>query len=316
MMRRFAAGALTVILLAGCSSSKLTGAVSGYGTAVNVAVKAQQEQLTSFSTQETKRISDDLAARRAELTYSKGCVAVVNTPETVGDCYVVTRDGQRIATPYEASNIVALGAALEEYARQLNRLAADSSKDGEAFVTSMTTLAASIAELSGAVAKSTGTKPAVTEPQLGAVAKVVATVGNVYLQREREAALRRIIIASDPFVQQATTALSKADEVLRGYGLTIALDKLSASEEALAQAIADKASVGIVQDRQAAFLRQFDEFKKGAAMQSGFKGLGAAHARLADVARSGASAEDMLAYMRELMAAAKSIAQSVQTLRT
>lgn len=313
-MRSLSAAALVVVLLAGgCSSSGLiTSNVAAFGALTTEAVDGQKVKLATFSKAETERIKAKLARDKVELTYSPGCVAVVHTTVAADDCFVMEISGKPVETAYDAVHVIALGEALAEYAAQLGQLAADSSKDGQAFGTSLTGLATSVGQLDAALAGIANTKPVVAQGQLGALATVAAEVGKLYLRQQRASALRKIIIAAHPFVQEATTLLSRADGALRGYDLSMRFNEMVRAQGALGEAIAANSGIG---PKQEAFVRSFEGFRQAAASEDVFLRLGAAHGKLADAARAGASVADMAAYLTELTQAAKAIAQATKVLR-
>lgn len=314
MMRALSAAALVVVLLAGCASGKLAGAVPAFGTATSAAVKVQQEQLVAFTNQEAERIKQDLARDRVALGYSDGCGRLTDPRAKAEDCYLVGTTGTAIETPFVASNVVALGNALVAYADALGQLAADSRKDADAFSKSLTDLAASVGGLNGAVSKVTSVSK-ISPAQLGAVASIVGKVGNLYFEHQRATALRRIIVASDPFVQEATAVLAAADEALRRNSTAQAFIRLEVASNALEESIEAGQGAQALRPKQDAVFTEFAALRQRAAMRNGFVLLGDTHHDLAAVARSGASFEEMAAYAMRLAETAKAIAQSAETLK-
>lgn len=316
-MRRLALFAIVLLLLGGCgSTAKLTGAATGFGAVTSGAVKAQKTQLATFAAGQTKRMEAQLATDATLLTFSPGCTTLVETLKGAEDCFVTDRSGKPVVTAYDVEHVLALGAALDLYAQELVRLAGDSSKDADAFSASLTSLANAVAALDGAAAKTFKSKPTASPPKLTAVANVVATVGNLYFQHQRAAALRKIIISSQPVVKNAIGTLVEADDALRGYDLATEFAEMVRLRGDLALAIASKAGPDAIGAKQRAFLARFDRLKGRATLQSSFAELVDTHERLAIAAASGASAEDMLAYMKSLTSAAASVAQSLETLKS
>lgn len=314
-MRALTAATLVAILLAGCTSGRLTGAVGGFGTATSAAVEAQQDQLAAFSTQDASRIKQELADARVALNFSEGCVQLADPRAPMDQCYLVDASGNAVETPFYAANVVALGDALVGYSAALGQLAADSRKDADAFGKSLTDLANSVGALSGAVSKVTSLSK-VSPAQLGAVASIVGTVGNLYFEHARATALRKIIVASDPFVQEATAVLAAADEALRRNSTAQALLRLEATSEALEQAIAAGQGAQAIRAKQDAVFVEFDALRQRSALRSGFVLLGDAHRELAAAARAGASFKEMVAYATRLAEAARAIAQAAATLKS
>jgi hypothetical protein len=318
MMRALSAAALVVVLLAGgCgSTAKLTGAVTGFGTVTSGAVKVQKTQLQNFAADQTRRMEAQLATDSTLLTYSAGCTILVETLRGAEDCFVTDRFGKPVVTTYDVEHVLALGAALDLYAQELVQLAGDNGKEADAFSASLTSLANAVAALDGAAAKTFKSKPATSPPQLTAVANVVATVGNLYFQHQRTVALRKIIVSSQPIVEGAISTLVEADDALRGYDLATEFAEMVRLRGDLALAIAAKAGPDAIGAKQKSFLAKFERLKGRAAMQSSFSELAKTHENLAIAAASGASVEDILAYMKSLTSAAASVAQSLETLRS
>jgi hypothetical protein len=315
MMRGLSVAALLVVLLAGCTSSKLSGQASGFGKLTLDAVAAQKLQLSAYAEEEAKDIAAELAEKRVELTYSSACLGLANHTDEPAACVVLTASGDKVPTPFAATNTVELAASLGAYADGLVQLSGDFSKDSTAFSASLALLATRVGGLSGAISSVAQQKLPFSTAQLSAVANIAATVGNLYLESERANALRRIIVAADPFVREATLQLARSDEQLRGIGLARAFEKMRLARVALSKAVASEAASTAVGVKQKEFLKAFDDYKRQAAMKSGFLALGEAHGQLAAIAKSGGSAADMAAYFLKLTTAAKSIAQSVQTLK-
>ncbi|MFY8031942.1 MAG: hypothetical protein ACOVO5_08925 [Devosia sp.] len=61
MMRGLSIAALLVVVLAGCTSSKLSGQASGFGKLTLDAVAAQKLQLSAYAEEEAKDIAAELA---------------------------------------------------------------------------------------------------------------------------------------------------------------------------------------------------------------------------------------------------------------
>jgi len=314
MMRGLSIAALLVVLLAGCTSSKLNSSVSTFGVATGEVVKAQQQSLLAYATSERQRIRAKLAADKVKLILSPGCIALASHPEQVASCFVTTSDSQPIASYADPANVIALGNAMQAYALQLNRLAGDANADAQSFTKSLLALAGSVGSLDGALAGLGNTDRVTTQKHLDAVATIVATAGNLYLSSQWAAMLRRIIIASDEVVQSATYRLAKADETVRGYSNVATLQLLAAAEEDVSVAIDAGATPAVIADRQTAFLTLFEQYRVKASVQSGWLSIGVAHGELARMARSGASPSDMLAFTQALMAAARSVGVALQTL--
>ena len=211
-------------------------------------------------------------------------------------------------------NILALGQALNAYAKGIATLAADSSSDEKAFAKSLSDLATNVGGLDGAIAKaSNGT--GLPQAQLNAVATIISQAGNLYFEFRRVAVLRRIIIASDPFVQQATAVLSATGDPLRLAIMNGALQDVRNASFALDDAISKDASVSEIKTKQAAVFAAMDNYKQRAGTSDAFAKIGAAHADLARAAKAGASGPDLQAAIFRLADAGKAIKQSVDVLQ-
>lgn len=304
---------LALAVLVGCASAKLNGSVTEFSAVTGEAVKMQRQALSSYATTERQRIRAELARERVGLALSTGCIGLESAPQQLDNCYVTRLDGTPIEVYAEPEHVLALGTAMETYALQLNRLAGDAAADSRTFSASLMALATSVGSLDGAIAK-ISSQAAVPQKRLDAVASIAASVGNLVLASQRAEALRRIIIASDDTVQSATSSLAQADEALRGAANIAALQALSRAEAELETAVSSNAATTVIEQKQGAFLKLFDEFRQRAATQSAWTAIGSAHHKLADVARSGASPADILAFTKQLMTAARSIALAAQNL--
>jgi hypothetical protein len=315
-MRALSAIALATVLLAGgcTSSSRMTTAVDAFSKETLKALELHRRQLAFYTTEATDDFANDLADERAVLTITTGCVTAVDDPQSLAECRVEKRGGGKVEFVFQPANVIALSAALQDYVAQLGRLAASSKQDTDAFGAAVRAVASSVASLDGATASLVKTPPVTSKAQLDAVANIVAEVGSIYLASQRVTALRKIIVASNDIVVEAAEQLAKVDDLLGEYASIAALEDLNAAENDLRAAVASGASKAVVREKQQLMLRNFNAFREKVAVQSGFLALGRAHDELAQAARSGASVEDMLAFTKELMNAARAVGQSIPAL--
>jgi hypothetical protein len=267
----------------------------------------QAGQLRNVVAAETERIRTDLAKDRADLRLS-GCG--IQLVDDVGNrAYGVCRLSRHLsggAAPIEQAltpdNILMLETALAEYGKNLALLASDSSQDQASFSAAVTVLGASLGKLDGAIAKATAGPRIGTDAKLGAVASIIARLGNLIFAYQRQAALKRIIVESDAFVAEAGALLEQADEQILLYDVGAAYREATAAE-VKATSIANNATASVADIRAAhnTLYAAIDWLNAVTARKQQISNLVQVHHALAVAARSGASRSNLEEAMRKLI---------------
>ena len=309
----FAAGfAVAALALAGCVNPAFRDSVGEYGALTKASAAQQNARVAAVAADEEERIRADLAARRVDLRLDRKCAltlaeasagvpgdATAAAPVT---CTLVERGGTPVEQAPGFANIIGLTGALSNYADNLILLASDSSADQAAFGSSVTALGNSLGGLDAAVRKAAGAEPATAGPQISAVASLMAEAGSLYFEQRRGRILKAIVIRADPIVQQATNLLSGVDDRLQLYYRADLARTLLATQDAASAVAASPASsevdVRAAQDKLFATLAQYNA--QGADTLR-FQAIGAAHAKLAQAARKGASAQEMAAAIEAII---------------
>lgn len=305
---------ILVTSLSGCAGEQFLTSVSGFDEATNAAVVVQSDQLEAFSETQSEKIRSSLAEGRVDLRISGGCANLVGVAFRISDCQIVRFDEEKLEQPFVGENILALGAALGDYASSLGRLAADASKDADAFSKSLSDLAVSLGRLDGAIDKAGGGS-VVDAEKFGAVATILAEAGNLYFEQSRMSKLKKIIIESDPFVQEATKLLSGAYEALRLDTMGEAFARLNDASDAAIEEVATATSTPAqIRKKHDALFSELAAFKRRAAIRNSFSALGEAHKALKMASESGASSDDLKVAILRIIESAKIIKIAADTL--
>jgi hypothetical protein len=282
-------------MVSACVNPAFRQSIGEYGTLTKAAAAQQNARVAQIAAAEAERIRADLAARRADLRLKPDCAArLLSDPSGGGGpapaCGLVEAGGKPVAQAPGFANVIALTAALSDYAEELIALAADSTEDQAAFARSVTDLGTAVGGLEGAVRTAGGGAAASDAPRIDAVAGLLAETGSLYLAQRRAAVLKRIVVAADPVVQAATGLLSGADDrVQLYYRAELATALLQAQDHASAVASDPGSSVADVRAAQDALFAQLAAYNGQGADTLRFQAIGEAHAKLAQAARAGAS---------------------------
>jgi len=279
-----------LLCLGGCINTAYRDSVGQFGTLTKASVAVQDQRLTALTADENERIHKALADNHVDLSLAPECALLLLPPDPTArpaPCSLVDAAGRPVEQVPTYAHIKALGQALSDYSDNLILLAADTTKDQAAFSQSVTGLASSLGNLDGAIRKATGAPASTSSAKIGAIAAVVAKAGRLFLAAERGRVLKKIIIAGDPLVQEATGILADVDDRLGLYdsaGLLQAANAAKVTVSRLAAAGAPPAELRAAQD--ALFARVAD-YNARASEQERYAAIGAAHAKLAEAARSG-----------------------------
>jgi hypothetical protein len=322
-LRRLALAGVAALALAGCAvDPAFRETVGQFGTVTKEAVGQQNDRLATIASNEAERIRADLAARRAILVLDPNCASVLTAPSGASDparpapqCTLLVQGGQLEPAPTFA-NVLALSGALSTYSDALIALAADSTEDQQAFAASLSGLASSLGKLDGAIQQATKATPVDRSAKLGAVAGLIAEAGNLYFAHQRDQALKRIILAADPLVQEATGLLSGVGAGIDLYDRTALGRALFAAQDSAQETAADpNQSVAAVRAAQDNLFTALDAYNHYGEDRRQFGEIGAAHARLAEAARRGASLAQLKAAIEAVVRLASTTDATIKAFR-
>lgn len=299
-----------------CTSAAFRQSAGQFGTLTKAGVAAQNQRLAAIVADDQERIRAELAAGHVDLRLDPACAETVTSQETgpVAPCRLVRADGQPLEAPLSVDNVVALSAALTDYADSLIALAADSTQDQAAFVTSINGLGTSLGRLDGEVRKAAGAAAGNDRAQIGAVATVVAEAGNLYFAYRRSHALRRIVTAGDPIVQRAVAILVRVQLRVRQYDRSALFAQVQAAQGRASQLANTGAAAADLRAAQNQLYDRLAAYNGAGAEVARFVAIGEAHAALAQAARAGASPEQVAAAIEAILHLAGTIHTSVETL--
>lgn len=314
------AGAASLVLGA-CVNPAFRETTGQFGAVTKAAVSQQNERLAVIAANEAERIRADLAANRRQLVLDPACGLEVALDEAAPapECKLLI-SGQPSATPIEQApryqNILDLSDALNGYADGLIALTADASKDDAAFAKSLSGLASSLGTLDGAIQKATDAKPTDRSAKFGAVATLVAQAGSLYFAHQRNKALKRIVLAGDPLVQEAVALLSGVGSSIDLYDRKGLLTKLTKAQDLAEEAALDNSqSVAAVRAAQDDLFTALAAYNSYGADRRRFAEIGVAHAKLAAAARRGASLAEMKAAVEAVVKLASTARTTIETLQ-
>jgi hypothetical protein len=316
---------LGAAMLAGCVNPAFRESVGEYGALTKASAAQQNGRVAAVAADEAERIRADLAARRVDLRLSADCAAALAEANAVlaadpgaqaPTCSLVERGGKPVEQAPGFANIIALTGALADYSDTLILLAADSSADEAAFGQSVTSLGNALGGLDSAVRQATGAPAGAAGPEIGAVATLMAETGSLYLEQRRGRALKEIVIRADPLVQQAANLLSGVDDRLQlYYRADLARTMLNAQNAASAVVASPTSSEADIRTAQDALFAAVAQYNAQGADTLRFKAIGAAHAKLAQAARKGASAQEMAAAIEAIIHLAGTADATVNALK-
>jgi hypothetical protein len=270
-------------LLTACSGARFQTAAGRFGLETEATMNGQSEQIEQVSALETRRLRDNIAAEKTLLGLHEDCQE--NTPDAEGrfkPCKLVAveKNDEVVVFSYELPAILTLQDALATYGANLAELADDAEEDQAAFSASVDKLGASIGKLDAAISEAAKTDRIDSQAKIGTIASVIAGLGNLVFRFQRRHALRRIIVANDPLIQEALAVLQLADADATAYKRLAALR--------IAQDARVKASLAGDAERAARNEELFKAVERLNAFESNkirLEKLAAIHGALADMAR-------------------------------
>jgi hypothetical protein len=309
------------LVAAGCVNPAFRETTGQFGAVTKAAVSQQNDRLAVIAANEAERIRADLAANRRQLVLDPACGLEIALDEAMPapECRLLV-SGRPSPTPIEQApryqNILDLSDALNAYADGLIALAADASEDEAAFAKSLSGLATSLGSLDGAIQKATGATPADRSAKFGAVATLIAQAGNLYFAHQRNKALKRIVLAGDPLVQEAAALLSGVGAGIDLYDRKGLYAKLRSAQRQAQDTAADTSqSVEAVRVAQDDLFTALAAYNSYGADRRRFAEIGVAHAKLAAAARSGASLAEMKAAVEAVVKLASTARTTIETLQ-
>jgi hypothetical protein len=307
------------LFLTACVNPAFRESIGEYGALTKAAAAQQNARIAAVAAEEEERIRSGLAENRVDLRLKPDCAARLLTDPAGGGeaptCTLVAQGGKEIEQAPGFANILALTGALSDYADNLVALAADSTADQAAFAQAVQSLGTSVGNLDGAVRAATRAPPGQDGAKIGAVAALLADAGNLYFAQRRAAALKRIVIASDPVVQDATRLLSGVDDRLQLYYRSeLASVLLSAQANASAVAGTPSSSTQDVRAAQDALFQALAAYNNQGADTLRYKAIGEAHGKLAAAARRGASPAELRDAISAVVQLAATAGTTIHTL--
>jgi hypothetical protein len=317
---RRAVAALFAFALSACVNPAFRESIGEYGALTKAAAAQQNARVAAIAADEEERIRADLAERRADLRLKPDCAARLLTDPAGGgaapQCALVEVGGKPIEQAPGFANVIALTAALSNYADQLIALAADSSQDQAAFTQSVTGLATAVGGLDGAIRTATGAAAGQDGARINAVASLLAEAGNLYFAQRRAAVLKQVVIAADPTVQAAANLLSGVDDrVQLYYRAELASALLKAQDHASAVASSPTSTVADVRAAQDALFEQLAAYNSQGADTLRFRAIGEAHSKLARAAQAGASPGELKAAIEAIVHLAGTAGAAAEALK-
>lgn len=208
------------ILLTGCAGTRFQTAAAKFGVETEMVMASQSEQIEDVSALETERLRDAIAANKVLLALNDDCFdPVPNAKGQFKKCMLIERgsDNKVVSFNYDLPDILALQDALASYGANLALLADTAEADQAAFSASVDKLGASMGKLDLAISKAAKTERLVSGEKISTIASVIGTLGKLAFKYQRRHALRRIIVANDPLVQEALALLNSAEFEVANY---------------------------------------------------------------------------------------------------
>ena len=293
----------SALVLSGCISPAFRESVGQFGAATKAAVTAQTSQLTEVIASEREKIRNELATNGVALERDPNCAATlirppsrenaVAPPPDVPDCRLLQHGGGSLREEPRFENIAALGNALTAYSDSLIALAADTTESRAAFSASLASLATSAGNLNNAIRVASGKAETDLSAPLGAIAGLVAELGNLYFAAERNRVLRRVITEGEPIIRRAIEVLTET----AGYAAQVQRSDRWAEFTTAHRAATDLTDRGVrgpeLRTAQDLLFERLDSFNRSTTNARLFLQMATAHRELVRAAGRGASAADI-----------------------
>lgn len=295
-------------LLAGCAGDGFRNSVGDFSKATVTVSDTQKQRLSDAFSIETERARVELARSRDRLQLSSECAILLADPKLHSRCRVIDSKQEAIEDATGGKYILKLGTALRNYSAALGDLATTTVDDSEAFRQAASGLAVSLGNLDKEIADAAQSDTRSPE-ELGVIAGVLGELGTLYFDFQRVAALRRIIVRTDPLIQTATSLLSEAARRVRLALLNQELTGATTAQTQLHKLIDAKPAGDIMAVRKAqdTLFEKVAALKSAASSKDDFTAIGEAHAKLRERAEGKASVEDIRAAIERLILSGQNI---------
>jgi hypothetical protein len=311
----------TALIASGCVNPTFRESTAKFGELTKTTVAAQNEQLTAVIAAEQDRLRVELAAERAELVPNQDCAQAVSPPAGAETpvCTLGRRERGGGVTPIEQppryDHILALNAALSDYASSLATLAGDFSANEARFTAAVTGVATSIGGLDRTIRTVTNKPDDGLTPKLTAVGNLVARLGNLYFAYQRNRVLTQIIINGDAFVQNAVRLLAGTDRSLRLYTRNELLSQIYDAQNNLRRALANHGTDAEVRAAQDVLYQRIAVYNLQAVDVRRFAAIGTAHAQLKHAAEHGLTPAELRQAIETLIQLASAAHETISTVR-
>lgn len=305
----------SALVLSGCISPAFRESVGQFGAATKAAMTGEAERLGRVRESEVNRQRDEVARSGANLEVERtpDCTALRQGQGT-GECRLVRGDGVALRRIVQSANTIALGNALANYSDSLVALAADSTADQAAFTNSVTAVGTSLSNLNNAIRAATGAPEEDLSAPVGAIARLVAELGNLYFQHRRNVVLRRVITEGAPAVSRAIGLMRRAATAAAGYERALLNARLLAAEAHDDDVMGRPADLEARREAQRGLFESVNALNRYDTRLRLFHTLSEAHDKLVAAARSGASSAEILAALQAAIQLATTVRATVAAL--
>lgn len=210
--------AALVALMSGCVSPQYRAAVAKFGTETDALMSAQSKQIETISDLETTRLREKIVSGKVRLGLNEDCFEERDANGEYPECQLINAEtGQAVVYHYELRDVVDLQDALARYGNNLAELSGAAEDDKDAFAAAVSDLGASIGKLDATIAKVAKTERVGSDEKIGTIASIIGSLGKLAFAYQRQHALKRIIIATDPLVTEAMDMLAQSDAEATDY---------------------------------------------------------------------------------------------------
>lgn len=300
-----------VLTLNACASMKAQNSAKAFGTQAKGATESFESELSSYYSERAKTEKEDALERRVELVLSDECITAIIDPSVRPSlCNFNPVTPSDLPPGLESTNVRVLSTALFGYGTALAALAGDFSEGEAALLENLTTTGASLKALDVAIRSFDDDEGSLEDDEINAFAGVISSIFNAQSEAKREKELLRLIAATDPMVQEATSLLSQSMLALRGIKATQSGNALNQAMQAYSTAIA---SGGDLEIPYANVEKAVSSHREALRVNDAFAALGQAHAKLREVVQSGFQSEDYQSFIAAIIEVKTSIERFTDT---
>lgn len=288
----------TLCVATACTSNAYLKTVGAFGDQVEKNITARSALIEDINQAEFDKTLAQLAQDRTGLGLSSGCTSFIAAgivaPEVKPDCAIVTvanaaKGTQSEAVTYglEIKNTQRLAAALGKYAGSLKALAGVGASEEEALTDGYAGLGKSIVDLNAAVGEFSD-KSLVNDERTGIIAGLIGELQVAIFDYERSRLLRRLIVETDPAVQEATAFLQTSTEAgALKFNTTLYQRAVAATRKAQNDAANPQVSKANLEKSQRAAFKAVETLKSQSRPLAKFSDIAEAHSKLAAASKSG-----------------------------